>query len=68
LKTLALAAYLADRPDRSATREHLAELCWPSVPSSQARRSLRQALYYLTQSGGEGVLESGGELVRLERE
>ena len=46
-KTLVLAAYLAERPDRSASREHLAELFWPSVSSSQARRSLRQALYYL---------------------
>ncbi|MBK5097691.1 MAG: PD40 domain-containing protein, partial [Gemmatimonadetes bacterium] len=64
-KTLVLAAYLAERPNRSATREHLAALFWPAVPSSQARRSLRQALYYLAQSGGEGILESDGELVRL---
>ena len=64
-KTLVLAAYLAERPNRSATREHLAELFWPAVPSSQARRSLRQALYYLTQSGGEGVLAADGEVVRL---
>ena len=42
-KTLVLAAYLADRPDRTATREHLAELFWPGVASSSARRSLRQA-------------------------
>ena len=67
-KTLVLATYLAGRPDRSATREHLAELFWPAVPSSQARRSLRQALYYLAQSGGEGILESDGELVRLDRD
>ena len=66
-KTLVLAAYLAERPDRSAPREHLAELFWPAVPSTQARRSLRQALYYLTQSGGEGVLEADGEVVRLDR-
>ena len=67
-KTLVLAAYLAERPDRSATREHLAELFWPAVSSSQARRSLRQALYYLAQSGGEGILESDGEVVRLDRD
>jgi DNA-binding SARP family transcriptional activator len=64
-KTLVLAAYLAERLDHSATREHLAELFWPAVPSSQARRSLRQALYYLAHAGGEGILESDGELVRL---
>ncbi|MCL7926140.1 MAG: hypothetical protein M8841_00005, partial [marine benthic group bacterium] len=64
-KTLVLVAYLADRPDRTATREHLAELFWPGVPSSSARRSLRQALYFLARSGGEGILETDGDLVRL---
>jgi DNA-binding SARP family transcriptional activator/WD40 repeat protein len=63
-KTLVLVAYLADRPDRTATREHLAELFWPGVPSSSARRSLRQALYFLARSGGEGLLETDGDLVR----
>jgi DNA-binding SARP family transcriptional activator len=43
-KTLVLVAYLADRPERSASRAHLAELFWPGVPASKARRSLRQAL------------------------
>ena len=65
-KTLVLAAYLATRPDRSSTREHLAELFWPGVPSSRARRSLRQALYFLSHSGGEGVLETEDDRVRLD--
>ena len=64
-KTLVLVAYLADRPDRTATREHLAELFWPGVPSSSARRSLRQALYFLARSGGEGILESDGDRIRV---
>ena len=64
-KTLVLVAYLADRPDRSATRQHLAELFWPGVPSSSARRSLRQALYFLARAGGEGILERDGDRIRL---
>jgi DNA-binding SARP family transcriptional activator len=64
-KTLVLAAYLAERPDGSATREHLSELFWPGVPAPRARRSLRQALYYLSHSGGEGILVSERESVRF---
>jgi DNA-binding SARP family transcriptional activator len=63
-KTLVLAVYVAQRPDRTASREHLAELFWPGRPT-RGRRSLRQALYYLARSGGEGILVAEGERVRF---
>jgi len=63
-KTLVLAAYVAQRPGRTASREHLAELFWPGR-ASRGRRSLRQALYYLARSGGKGILVAEGDGVRF---
>ncbi len=47
-KALALVAFLATRPDRTARREYLARLFWPETVRKKRLRSLRQALYYVT--------------------
>ena len=65
-KPLALAAYLATSSDRSASRSHLAELFWPGVDASRARRSLRQAVYYLSKRAGAHLLQPEGRRLRLD--
>ena len=57
-KRLALLAYLALAPPAGARRETLLALFWPEAAEDEARRSLRQALYYLRQLTGDGVLLS----------
>lgn len=57
-KSLALLAYVALAPGRRVRRSHLARLLWPEVESTQARRSLRQALYYLSKRAGRELLRS----------
>lgn len=46
-KACALLAYLALRPERNDTREHLAGLLWSDSSEEQARASLRQCLKQL---------------------
>lgn len=48
-KNRALLAYLALKSERPHRREALANLLWPEYPQSDARNSLRQALYQLRQ-------------------
>lgn len=57
-KSLAVLAYVATAPGRKARRSHLADLLWPSSDSTRARRSLRQALYYLSQKADDGLVLS----------
>ncbi|HKV76392.1 MAG TPA: AAA family ATPase [Gemmatimonadales bacterium] len=63
-KHTALLLYLALAP-RARTRDQLGELLWPEGKSA---RSLNQALVSIRHSVAEGALETGGELVRLNRE
>jgi DNA-binding SARP family transcriptional activator len=48
-KNRALLVYLALKSERPHRREALANLLWPEHPQSDARNSLRQALYQLRQ-------------------
>lgn len=64
-KPLALLAYLAASPDRSARRGHLAPLLWPDLEPGRARRALRQALYYLTDRAGTELLERSDDVLRV---
>lgn len=68
-KLLAVLAYLAVRPGRRATRDHLIDLFWADSTIDKARSSLRQALYKLrgavgdalsTDSGSDDVVLGGG--------
>jgi DNA-binding SARP family transcriptional activator len=61
-KRLALFAYLAlANPRRLHRRDSLLALFWPESTAEQARRSLRQALHFLRQTLGAGVLETRGD-------
>jgi DNA-binding SARP family transcriptional activator/TolB-like protein len=51
-KAGALIAYLAMKPDYTASREELAALLWGSCSDQQARQSLRQALAMLRKELG----------------
>src|SRR5436190_19023010 len=66
-KAGALLAYLAMRPEQTASREELATLLWGSCSDQQARQSLRQALASLRKDlRGPGCLTADTELVRLQ--
>lgn len=64
-KPLALLVYLAHSPNRAAPRDHLVELLWSDVEPDAARHSLRQTLWYVRRTLGEGVLATDGDVVRL---
>lgn len=49
-KALALLAYLAARPDHTASRERLADLLWPGRVDEDARHSLRNCLLELRRN------------------
>lgn len=68
-KALAVLAYLADTPEGSGDRAHLARLLWPLKEASRARAGLRQALYYLRgkTSDGPRLLRSDEHRVALNR-
>jgi DNA-binding SARP family transcriptional activator/TolB-like protein len=56
-KRLALLVYLVlARPRGCRHRNELLGMFWPDVPEERGRHALRQALYQLRQSLGEGVL------------
>src|SRR5215212_7099429 len=61
-KRLALLAYLAmPQPGTWHRRDSLLALFWPELDSAHARTSLRNALYVLRQSVGEGVIRTRGD-------
>jgi DNA-binding SARP family transcriptional activator len=65
-KAQALLAYLALPAGRSHPRDKLAGLLWGDVPESQARRSLRKALFWLRQALADtGALAADAETVQL---
>jgi len=62
-KAQALLAYLATRPERRASREHLAALFWGEHGTEQARRSLRQCLMTVRDSlAGDLVVAEGAQI------
>jgi adenylate cyclase len=65
-KLLALLSYLAAVPARFHRRDTLLGLFWAEMDQERARAALRQSLYYLRKSLGDGVVVSrGGEEVGL---
>jgi DNA-binding SARP family transcriptional activator/TolB-like protein len=61
-KRLALLLYLAvDAPAGLHRRDKLLGLFWPELDEERARAALRQAVYYLRRSLGEGALLSRGD-------
>ncbi|MGE5230236.1 MAG: tetratricopeptide repeat protein [Deltaproteobacteria bacterium] len=61
-KRLALLAYLASpSPGTWHRRDSLLALFWPDLDAGRARTSLRNALYVLRQTLGEGVVRTRGD-------
>src|SRR5690554_2624330 len=63
-KSLALLAYLAMEPG-GHSRESLSALLWPEYDPSSAFKNLRQALWEIQKTLGEGWLISNREKVAL---
>lgn len=59
-KRLALLVYLAHTPRRFHRRDSLLALFWPEADSTDARNTLRQALYAMRQTLAKGVLAGRG--------
>jgi DNA-binding SARP family transcriptional activator len=55
-KPLSLFVYLACSPGRAASRDHLIDLFWADLDLDAARHSVRQAIWFLRQRLGEGVI------------
>ncbi|HET7322299.1 MAG TPA: BTAD domain-containing putative transcriptional regulator, partial [Longimicrobiaceae bacterium] len=65
-KRLALLSYLALSSTRGrSSRDELLGLFWPESDEGRARGALRNGLYYLRRSLGEGVIETTGDGVGL---
>ncbi len=61
-RRLALLVYLAAaRPHGFHTRDRLIGLFWPDADEARARNALRQAVFQLRKSLGEGVIVSRGD-------
>lgn len=64
-KPLALLALLVTVPEHRGSREHIAELLWPESDLSHARRSLRQALFSLSQRVGASLIDAEDSTLAL---
>jgi DNA-binding SARP family transcriptional activator len=64
-KPLALLAYLACAPGRTARREHLADLLWADLEQDGAHHAFRQTLWYVRQRIGTDGLASDAVQVSL---
>ena len=60
-KPLALIAFLAAAPRRTASRERLADLLWGDRDPEDARKSLRQALWVVNRAAGPSFIESSAD-------
>src|ERR1035437_279465 len=60
-KPVALIAFLAAAPRRTASRERLADLLWGDRDPEDARRSLRQALWMINRAAGSSFIESNAD-------
>lgn len=64
-KPLALIAYLAMTPRRTATRARLCDLLWGDRPDPEARTQLRQTIWQIRTALGADSLATVGDLVSL---
>src|ERR1035437_2507786 len=60
-KPVALIAFLAAAPRRTASRERLPDLLWGDRAPEAPRRSLRQALWMINRAAGSSFIESNAD-------
>ncbi|MBL0938413.1 MAG: hypothetical protein IBJ03_05945 [Gemmatimonadaceae bacterium] len=67
-RRLAILAYLALAPNRTASRESLIGLLWPEYTPDSARRLMAEAVYQIKKElGGDVLLSDGDQLTLLGR-
>ncbi|HEX9727358.1 MAG TPA: AAA family ATPase [Gemmatimonadales bacterium] len=64
-KALATLVYLAASPGRTASREHLVDLLWADLDPDDARRALRQTVWFIRQRVGDDLLMGHAERLTL---
>lgn len=64
-RRLAVLAFLALSPRRTATRERIMGLLWPEQGPEVARRNLNEALYVIRRELGAEVIETRGDDLTL---
>jgi DNA-binding SARP family transcriptional activator len=64
-KPLALLAYLAFAPGRTARREHLLDVLWADLEPAAAAHAMRQTIWLIRRRLGHDVLRVAGEVVHL---
>jgi len=65
---MSVLSVIAVAGERGVTRDKLTGLIWPEIPESEARHTLRDALYLLRGALGEAAIGRNGGLLRVNRE
>ena len=63
---MALLALIALSRTRSMTRERAMAFLWPDNTTERARQSLRECLYRLRETIGDGTILTAGDEIRLD--
>jgi len=66
-RQMAVLAVVAAAAQPGITRDKVTGLLWPEIPDDAARHTLRDALYLLRGTLGEGTIEGNGGLLRINR-
>ena len=64
-KPVALLAFLASAPRRTASRESVADFFWGDRESDDGRKLLRQTVWMVVKACGDGLITSGPEGLTL---
>jgi DNA-binding SARP family transcriptional activator/tetratricopeptide (TPR) repeat protein/TolB-like protein len=67
-RQMAVLAVIAAAEDTGITRDKLTGLLWPEIPDDAARHTLRDALYLLRGTLGEGTIAGNGGILRINRD
>lgn len=67
-RQMSVLSVIAVAGERGVTRDKLTGLLWPEIPDSEARHTLRDALYLLRGTLGEAAIGRNGGLLRVNRE
>jgi DNA-binding SARP family transcriptional activator len=65
-KPLALISHLAASPNRTGSRDHLINLLWTNLDPPEARRAVRQTLWFIKRKVGDDLLVATNDHLTLD--